>query len=198
MEGLFDSEHEFELETIESIEIKLKPRDAGQIDSQVHLTVWPAALEMCRQSHTFMRPGCKVLELGAGTGLLGIYIKKNFDCDVTITDGNTESVELIQENAERNGASVRAEVLVWGNQGPDCDIIVGSDIVYSKNVIRNLVSTIKQGLGQSGICYIANHFIRFGNLQKYFLEICDEFQINVTEVKSLSNEDVVVISLSNL
>lgn len=39
MEGLFDSEFEYEIETIEDIKIKLKPRDAGQIDSQVHLTV---------------------------------------------------------------------------------------------------------------------------------------------------------------
>ena len=112
MEGLFDSEYEFENEIIEGIQIKLKPRDVGQVDSQVHLTVWPAAVELCKQAHNFISNNCNVLELGAGTGLVGIYIAKNITPSIIITDGNEESVDLINENILLNQVSCNAQVLL--------------------------------------------------------------------------------------
>lgn len=49
--------------------------------------------------------GKKVLELGGGPGLCGIYIAKNKNCEVLITDGSEASVELIKENLELNGVA---------------------------------------------------------------------------------------------
>jgi tRNA1(Val) A37 N6-methylase TrmN6 len=55
--------------------------------------------------------GKDVLELGAGTGICGIFIAKNNNCRrVLITDGVEESVELIRENLEMNGVEGEAEV----------------------------------------------------------------------------------------
>lgn len=197
MDGLFDEEFEFETDLIENIKIKLKPRDMGQIDSQVHLTVWPAASELCKQSQNFITYPCKVLELGAGTGLVGIYIAKNFLCDTIITDGNSESVDLIKENIFTNSVNCQAEVLVWGNPGPVVDVIVGSDIVYSKSVVKDLISTIKQSLKENGTCYLANHFIRFGHLQEYFYQICEEFQLDIEKTPSITDTNIIVISITH-
>ena len=197
MEGLFDSEFEYEIETIEDIKIKLKPRDAGQIDSQVHLTVWPAATELCKQAHNFLFTNKKVLELGAGTGIVGIYVAKNFSCELIITDGNSEAVDLIKENISINHTNCAAEVLLWGEKSILSDIIIGSDIVYNKSMIKPLLWTIKNSLNRDGLCLLANHFIRFGNLKAYFFESCNEYNLKLSEIQSLTNTNIQVVLLSH-
>jgi Lysine methyltransferase len=197
MDGLFDSEIEFEQEVIEGIKLKLKPRDSGQIESQVHLTVWPSAIELCKQSDRFIAQGANVLELGAGTGLLGIYISKNFDCDVLITDGNYDSVQLIRDNIELNQTKAQAEVLTWGEKGRESNIIVGSDIIYSKPMVLPLVQTIKSTLLHNGTCYLANHFNRFGSLQDLFYTTCSLYNLNVVNLPSILNDSINVLQLSH-
>lgn len=48
----------------------------------------------------------KVLDFGCGYGPIGIYIKKNNDCEVDMLDINTRSVELAKKNAVLNKVNV--------------------------------------------------------------------------------------------
>ncbi|OMJ81090.1 hypothetical protein SteCoe_18501 [Stentor coeruleus] len=198
MEGLFDSEFEFEEEIIEGVRLKLKPRDAGQVDSQVHLTLWPAAIELCRQCLVYVDEEKRVLELGAGTGLVGIYVAKNKGCKMVITDGNEESVELIKENAKINSVNIIAEKFLWGGPAIESDIILGSDIIYSRSMVLPLLSTIKATLAPSAICLLANHTIRFNSLESLFYETCNQLGLIVKSLSSITDPLIKVFYLTHI
>ena len=44
----------------------------------------------------------RVLDLGCGYGTIGIYLAKNYDLDVVMTDINKRAVSLAKENAKLN------------------------------------------------------------------------------------------------
>lgn len=198
MEGLFDSEFEFEEETVEGVRLKLKPRDSGQVDSQVHLTLWPAAIELCRQCLVYIEKEKRVLELGAGTGLVGIFVAKSKGCMMIMTDGNEESVELIKENAEINSANIIAEKFLWGGPAAESDIILGSDIIYSRQMVLPLLSTIKVTLAPLGICLLANHSIRFNSLESLFYETCSQLGLSVKSLPSITDPLIKVFYLTHI
>ncbi|EJK69718.1 hypothetical protein THAOC_08997 [Thalassiosira oceanica] len=95
----------------------------------------------------------RVLELGAGTGVVGLMLAKAVECDVVVTD-LPELLGLMERNVRRNfsdlsddgGAgliaadgrakgSIEARVLRWGDEthyaGAPYDVILGADIVTS-------------------------------------------------------------------
>ena len=50
-----------------------------------------------------------MLELGAGTGVLGIYLARNrLIKSILITDGDEEAINVIHENIDTNECSERA------------------------------------------------------------------------------------------
>lgn len=48
----------------------------------------------------------KVLDFGCGYGPIGIYLKKNYDCDVDMMDINNRSLDLARKNAKENNVNV--------------------------------------------------------------------------------------------
>ncbi|KAI9249652.1 putative methyltransferase-domain-containing protein [Sporodiniella umbellata] len=102
----------------------------------------------------------RILELGAGTGYVGIAMAKHLrkPCQVYITDLE-QVVPLIQENVEihygeqqkdPNAAEIIVDRLHWGNsqdsqrllsQGP-FDLVVISDCVYFPELFDMLLSTL--------------------------------------------------------
>lgn len=89
--GMFD-DTEYEQETLHGISLKFKPRDCGQLDSCMHLTLWPAAEELILHIPKYITPHISILELGAGSGFVGIHTLKNYPCTVTITDCEIEVI----------------------------------------------------------------------------------------------------------
>lgn len=98
----------------------------------------------------------RILELGAGTGYVGIALAKLLrrPCQVYITDLE-QVVPLIQENVElsdipRDAAEVIVERLHWGNKGDAerllkggrFDLVVVSDCVYFPELFGMLQSTL--------------------------------------------------------
>lgn len=99
-----------------------------------------------------------VLELGAGTGLVGI-VACLLGADVVITD-TKDALNRTIENVEGNlGSSCKnltvqergshkVEVLHWGQdlqkwKNTSWDIIVGADIVYIQETFKDLLETLK-------------------------------------------------------
>jgi protein-lysine N-methyltransferase EEF2KMT len=94
-----------------------------------------------------------VLELGAGTGFLGILCARHLHSShVTITDGDSAVVQALGENCELNGLEdgkhAIAKRLLWGKQSEDtwldtecqifpCDVVIGADIVSCGSITRS-------------------------------------------------------------
>ncbi|GCC35806.1 hypothetical protein chiPu_0014294 [Chiloscyllium punctatum] len=113
--------------------------------------VWGPGIVLCRyfESEKIDFTGKKVLELGSGTGIVGI-LTVLLGGDVTMTD-RPYVLKQIEYNilanipvSSRHRSRIRA--LAWGsdqNSFPtDFDIILGSDIVYSPSQFPNLIQTL--------------------------------------------------------
>ncbi|XP_053546501.1 EEF1A lysine methyltransferase 3-like [Bombina bombina] len=112
--------------------------------------VWDAALELCGyfEEQKLNFKGKKVLELGAGTGIVGI-LASLLGGQVTLTD-LPHALPQINKNVSaniplRNAPNVCA--LSWGvdqEQFPqDYDFILGADIVYLKATYPLLIQTLQ-------------------------------------------------------
>ncbi|KAL9104521.1 MAG: hypothetical protein Q9163_000552 [Psora crenata] len=102
--------------------------------------------------------GKRVLELGAGTGLLSIFCAKYLATEyVLATDGNPEVVNDIKSNALHNlpdGQYIHGTaVQEWGHalvdgivdtrrRGQGYDLVLGADITYDVKSIPALIDTI--------------------------------------------------------
>lgn len=123
--------------------------------------VWPAAqafvrylvdTEAARQERT---SPLSVLELGAGTGFVGMAFAAQAPqpCCVTLTD-LPSALSILQTNASLNGAHVNVHVreLSWGDScaaetlrnSSDFDLIIGCDVAYDNNAHGLLLHTLDQ------------------------------------------------------
>lgn len=97
-----------------------------------------------------------VLELGAGTGLVGILASK-IGAKVMATDGSDMVVTKLRGNFEMNHVSIESRVLWWGDEDEilkrKWDLIVGADITYDEEVCSSLAETYALGIkhGATGI-----------------------------------------------
>eukprot|EP00908_Phaeocystis_cordata_P023188 Transcript_5616.p2 GENE.Transcript_5616~~Transcript_5616.p2 ORF type:complete len:224 (-),score=30.85 Transcript_5616:643-1251(-) len=106
--------------------------------------VWPSAKALCRwQDYAANQiAGTRVLELGAGTGAVGLFAAALGAQEVVLTDGLSGALPLLRRNIARNqqhlaaaGCAVaRAEQLLWGRGQPlpsgHFDWVLGSDLAY--------------------------------------------------------------------
>ncbi|XP_065611730.1 protein N-lysine methyltransferase METTL21D isoform X1 [Cyrtonyx montezumae] len=139
-----------ELERRAGPALRLEQRAGG-----VGCVVWDAALVLAK----FLERGAwplsrrAVLELGAGTGAVGI-MAATLGADVTLTDLR-ELQELLAVNIENNRhlvtGSVRAEVLKWGEDvsdfQPPPDYILMADCIYYEESLEPLLKTLRELTG---------------------------------------------------
>ncbi|KAL8163933.1 UNVERIFIED_CONTAM: EEF1A lysine methyltransferase 3 [Gekko kuhli] len=127
--------------------------------------VWEAALALCDyfEEHKLNFWGKKVLELGAGTGIVGILVAL-LGGDVTITDLPV-ALKQIEENVHRNLPAeclARTKVcpLSWGLDHlefpSDYDFILGADIVYLKDTYPALIRTLQHLCGPQSTIYLSS------------------------------------------
>ncbi|KAM6462531.1 protein N-lysine methyltransferase METTL21D isoform 1-T1 [Liasis olivaceus] len=101
-----------------------------------------------------------VLELGAGTGLVGL-VAASLGANVTVTDLE-EVQDLLKMNIEKNqhlvSGSIQAKVLKWGEDVTDFlpapDFILMADCIYYEESLEPLLKTLKDlaGLGTFILC----------------------------------------------
>uniref|UniRef100_A0A7S3ZCR7 Methyltransferase small domain-containing protein n=1 Tax=Lotharella globosa TaxID=91324 RepID=A0A7S3ZCR7_9EUKA len=113
--------------------------------------VWTATIQFSKyleRRHEANCPclkGLRVLELGCGTGMVGI-IAGALGAKVTITDlphvakRAAENVEINKESVRKGGGSVKAAPFTWGDRKaeivdvgePAFDMILAAEVVYTK------------------------------------------------------------------
>ncbi|GCB70790.1 EEF1A lysine methyltransferase 3-like [Scyliorhinus torazame] len=127
--------------------------------------VWEAALGLCQY---FEKEGIrfsnkKVIELGAGTGIVSI-LAALLGGDVTITD-KPKLLNQIERNVSFNIPSsfklqVKVRALRWGRDHPlfpsDYDYILGSDILYFPQNIPLILETLLHLSNEKTIVYFAS------------------------------------------
>ena len=98
--------------------------------------LWPSGLALARVAAGLDLAGRRVLELGAGLGLPSLAAALRGG-DVLATDWADDAVELLRENAERNGVVLRAERVRWDEPQPllddaPWDLVLCADVLYEQ------------------------------------------------------------------
>lgn len=121
--------------------------------------IYPSAPRLCEHlaQHKLCYPGKRVLELGAGSGVPGIWAK-SAGCEVVLTDRLSGALELMKRSLEfsnvpESGGDV-VKYLLWG-QHPrwlsGFDIVLASETAYgSFDDLLLLFGTAASALKQGG------------------------------------------------
>eukprot|EP01116_Phalansterium_solitarium_P008800 TRINITY_DN22769_c0_g1_i1.p1 TRINITY_DN22769_c0_g1~~TRINITY_DN22769_c0_g1_i1.p1 ORF type:complete len:543 (-),score=131.01 TRINITY_DN22769_c0_g1_i1:202-1656(-) len=113
-------------------------------------TVWKSSFPLCKyiMQHEAQFRGKRIIELGSGTGIVSIFLKKQ-GFDITSSDiADDEVTENIQHNYRLNGVEVPHVPHLWGTDFPpelnNFDVVIASDIILYVNHYDELLVTLKQ------------------------------------------------------
>ncbi|CAI5441975.1 unnamed protein product [Caenorhabditis angaria] len=164
-------------------------------DNTGNVRIWPASEAIAHLIITKQidLSNCQnVLEIGAGfmglTGFIAAKLYKN--CQVSITDGNIESVQnLIKiRNLNRDlEENVKIDQLIWGTNelNTKFDVIFAADCIFFKECHENIRKCLESHLNDNGIIYISSPK-RKGSLKQFEEYISDYFEIMYIE--DINNE----------
>lgn len=151
-----------------SVSLEIREQPGLQIGS----VTWGGAEALCAAlcaGNSLPAPlrcaGARVLELGAGTGLAGLFCAHMYGARVTLTD-QAPLLPLLRANAARAaGAAVSVRELAWGHDDRDndaCDkgsdddgaravlatpeVLLMADVVYDMRVVEPLLAEIRRVL----------------------------------------------------
>ncbi|KAF3771551.1 Protein-lysine methyltransferase, partial [Nymphaea thermarum] len=102
--------------------------------------LWPGSLSFAQwlvQHGTYLN-GCRIIELGSGTGALAIFLAKLLQVDITTSDFDDGDIEEnIAHNCRANGLPVLPHIRhSWGDrfpcEEPNWDLIIANDILLCK------------------------------------------------------------------
>ena len=100
--------------------------------------------------------GRRCLELGSGPGTVGVALVRAGAAQVSLTDGDADTVENACRNMGLNGAGggdvgVSCEELRWEAPGRvEADVVLGADLLYDPGVIPDLVRLISHARDPAG------------------------------------------------
>mmetsp|Transcript_32077 Transcript_32077/g.92159 ORF Transcript_32077/g.92159 Transcript_32077/m.92159 type:complete len:291 (+) Transcript_32077:70-942(+) len=155
----------------------------------VGFRVWRAARLLCRYleqreaglwapplAKATLRAGCRVLELGAGCGLVGIACA-HLGAEATLTDA-AEVLPMTRRNVGANplpasaGRAIRVRELAWGCDVREAfprgsfDLVLGSDLTYYQSLYNPLLLTLLQLVDEESEVLLA-HVQRRDELRRW-------------------------------
>ncbi|KAF2543620.1 hypothetical protein F2Q68_00030585 [Brassica cretica] len=134
-----------------------------------------------------------ILELGSGTGVVGIAAAITLSANVTVTD-LPHVLDNLSFNAEANaqtvarfGGQVHAAPLRWGEAddvellGRNVDLVVASDVVYHDHLYEPLLKTLRLMVAAKGkrLIFLMAHLRRWKKESVFFKKARKVFDVDV-------------------
>ena len=141
----------------------------------------------------------RILELGSGTGLVGIVAAATLSANVTVTD-LPHVIPNLQFNVQMNshiwgphGGTVEVAPLRWGEAddveliGREFDLILASDVVYHDHLYDPLLQTLRMLMGLEGadnkkMMFVMAHLRRWKKESAFFRKAKKLFQVETLHV----------------
>ncbi|KAG0644060.1 putative methyltransferase-domain-containing protein [Tuber brumale] len=135
-----------------------------------------------------------VLELGAGTGLVGIVAARLGAGRVVVTDGNEGVCDALKAGLERNGVAdvVSVKRLMWGerdgkeeedNEGERFDLVVGADVIYDSSTIPPFVAELVRRFHKNPSAKVViSATIRDEDTFSFFRDSCVDNSLFLSEI----------------
>ncbi|MBA3842450.1 MAG: methyltransferase [Actinobacteria bacterium] len=102
--------------------------------------LWPAALALARALPDVS--GSRIVELGCGLGVPALVAAAR-GADVTAADWAGDAIELLRENAARNGLTLRAEARDWRDDWDEhFDLALAADVLYERRNVEPLLARL--------------------------------------------------------
>jgi predicted nicotinamide N-methyase len=133
--------------------------------------------------------GQRILEIGAGMGVVGIYAALGGH-RVTISDINEDALLFAKANALMNGIPEgRVTRLDWAAPFTDepYDVIIGSEVVYERETYPMLVEFLRKALAPEGIIFLAKNAEL--HTPAFFAELAKHFEFKETVQTLRSGEE---------
>lgn len=98
--------------------------------------------------------GLRVLEIGCGWGLVGIYMAKNQNCAVTCSDLDPHVLPIVELHSKANQVEVRCLEAGFADFSSELlsefDLIIGAEVCYSEEVSKDLFAMMGRAF-ESGV-----------------------------------------------
>lgn len=121
--------------------------------------LWPSAHALIDALDAIDLRGRRVLEVGCGLGLPSLVAAVS-GAEVTATDWSPAAIDLLRDNAARNGVPVNARVWRWdadpGELGPAWPLVIGADLLYERRNVGWLLRALDGLLSAGGEAWIAD------------------------------------------
>ena len=122
--------------------------------------LWPSGVALARRVAARSLRGARVLELGCGLGLPSLAAALAGG-RVLATDWSPQAIELLEENAERNEATVETALVDWLR--PDAiverapwDLVLAADVLYERRNVAPLLDLLPRLVDERGEIWLAD------------------------------------------
>lgn len=110
--------------------------------------LWPSGLALARNVAARELGGLRVVELGCGLGLPALAAALR-GAEVLATDWAEDAIELLRQNAERNGVFLRVARVRWSEpeallRAAPWDLVLGADLLYEARNAEQLGELLPQ------------------------------------------------------
>ena len=110
--------------------------------------LWPSGVALAEVIAARSLRGVRVLELGAGLGLPSLIAALG-GAEVLATDWADDAVELLRDNAARNGIRLRVERVRWDEpelllRGAPWELVLAADVLYERRNADQLLALLPQ------------------------------------------------------
>jgi len=108
--------------------------------------LWPSGVALARRVAVRSLRGARVLELGCGLGLPSLAAALAGG-RVLATDWSPQAIELLEENAERNGAALETALVDWADptaivERAPWDLVLAADVLYERRNVAPLLDLL--------------------------------------------------------
>ena len=174
----------------------------GSTEIGVGGSVWEAASVLA--DHLELKhnvEGKRILELGSGTGVLGLCLAVAGAASVTLTD-RFDVISLLKRSAAENASlNVNVQELNWGElcaelSGQQFDWIVASEVIYNGNLYEKLLASIREFCGPDSIVFMS--YERRSSEALWVQKMESTFGSVVLEEHVVKDKHVAILTCKNL